>query len=168
MVTFTDSQVGEMLARLARVQEIAIAIDEEREHWKGVAEKLHETVDERERAIDRFDKCIKSTEEELAMTQNALNKAVDIIVDRNRDLDEKDREIAAWKEREAYQASQRDILHTENVALREKLDMTCFLLDAIRKNLTTAGPWSDWHTKIALNRINAVLDAAKEYGSWTN
>lgn len=73
MVTFTDSQAGEMLARLIRIQESATAIDEERLYWKGVAEKLRETVDERERAIDWFDKRIKFAEEELAELAATVN-----------------------------------------------------------------------------------------------
>jgi len=164
------------MKRLARVEENTIAIDEERLYWKGVAEKLHETVDERERAIDWLDKRIKSAEEELAEKNRQVERlaaTVNEYADENERLrqvahqnavaaDGFAREVAAWKECESYQAQQRDILYAENVVLREKLDMTRFLLDAIRKNLTTAGPWTDWHTRIGLGRINAVLDATKE------
>jgi len=170
MVTFTDSQVGEIIKRLARVQENAIAIEEERLYWKDVAEKRYvENQDLRhqlagnhfqsqqslKREVERLANRLQSTEEELVMTQKALVNSLEII-------DKKNREAAAWKERESYQAEQRDVLDAENVTLREKLDITCFLLDAIRKNLTMASPWTDWHTKTALHLINTVLDAAKD------
>jgi len=102
VVILTNEQVIEMQSKLDKMNEIVDAMFEES---VSAIKNLTDEKRSLEREVERLKNRLKSTEEELAMAQNALNKAVDIIVDRNRDLDEKDREIAAWKEREAYQAS---------------------------------------------------------------
>ena len=94
MVTFTDSQVGEMLARLIRIQESATAIDEERLYWKGVAEKLHETVDERERmtlslladVTDALTAARKECDRLRALWENEVINADAIAQERNREI----------------------------------------------------------------------------------
>jgi chromosome segregation ATPase len=102
MVTFTDSQADEIMKRLARVQENAIAIDEERVYWKGVAEQRYkENTELRHQLADnyfqsqqslkqevgRLTNRLKSTEEELAMTQKALVNSLEIIDEKNRQVE---------------------------------------------------------------------------------
>jgi hypothetical protein len=124
MVTFTDSQVDEMLTRLIRIQENAIAIDEERLYWKGIAEVAATQADELEKQVRNLTHSCDELRRMYHQSQQARQEEAVFargFIDRSMEtIDEKNREIAALKEIGHQNAVAADGFAREVAMLREQ------------------------------------------------